>query len=94
MPSRDALMLPDVLTEGDNLEMPPMPDASFLLSQMDDDIALPRKRRAGSRDINLQEDFTGSQFLQNSIENTDEEMQLEITVSDLSTMWHLIRLPD
>jgi len=69
MPSRDALMLPDVLTEGDNLEMPPLPDASFLLSQMDDDSHLSRKRRAGSRDINLQEDIPGSQFLQSSIEN-------------------------
>ncbi|RDL29980.1 Uncharacterized protein BP5553_10607 [Venustampulla echinocandica] len=73
MPSRDALMLPDVLTEGDNLEMPPMPDASFLLSQMDDDSHLGRRRRAGSRDINLQEDYNGSQFLQNSIENQTEE---------------------
>jgi cohesin complex subunit SCC1 len=78
MPSRDALMLPDVLTEGDNLEMPPMPDASFLLSQMDDEAQLPRKRRAGSRDINLQDDFGGSQFLQNSIENqNDDELALE-----------------
>lgn len=76
-------MLPDVLTEGDNLEMPPMPDASFLFSQMDDEAALPRKRRAGSRDINLQEDFTGSQFLQNSIENTEEEdLNLEV-IDDL-----------
>src|SRR6187402_1643842 len=82
MPSRDALMLPDVLTEGDNLEMPPLPDASFLLSQMDDDSHLGRRRRAGSRDINLQEDLQGSQFLQNSIEkNTfgdDEEMMDDI----------------
>jgi len=69
MPSRDALMLPDVLTEGDNLEMPPLPDASFLLSQMDDESHLGRKRRAGSRDINLQEDLQGSQFLQDSVEN-------------------------
>lgn len=76
MPSRDALMLPDVLTEGDNLEMPPMPDASFLLSQMDDDSHL-RKHRAGSRDINLQEDFNGSQFLQNSIENQNDDLALE-----------------
>src|ERR1700712_3469414 len=66
MPSRDALMLPDVLTEGDNLEMPPLPDASFLLSQMDDDNSS-RKRRAGSRDINLADDFGNSQYLQNSI---------------------------
>jgi cohesin complex subunit SCC1 len=81
MPSRDALMLPDVLTEGDDLEMPPLPDASFLLSQMDDDSHLGRKRRAGSRDINLQEDLQSSQFLQDSIENRnnfgDEEDMLE-----------------
>lgn len=77
MPSRDALMLPDVLTEGDNLEMPPLPDASFLLSQVGDESNLGRKRRAGSRDINLQEDLTGSQFLQNSIENQDEDLVME-----------------
>lgn len=70
-------MLPDVLTEGDNLEMPPLPDASFLFSQLDDEPVLSRKRRAGSRDINLQEDFSASQFLQNSIENTDEELIME-----------------
>jgi cohesin complex subunit SCC1 len=81
MPSRDALMLPDVLTEGDNLEMPPLPDASFLLSQMDDDSHLGRRRRAGSRDINLPEDLQNSQFLQNSIENRntfdDDELALD-----------------
>lgn len=82
MPSRDALMLPDVLTEGDNLEMPPLPDASFLFAQMDDDTShLGRKRRAGSRDINLQDDFSSSQFLQSSIENRnvleEEELALE-----------------
>jgi cohesin complex subunit SCC1 len=74
-------MLPDVLTEGDNLEMPPLPDASFLLTQMDDESHLGRKRRAGSRDINLQEDFQNSQFLQNSIENRntfdDEDLALD-----------------
>lgn len=73
-------MLPDVLTEGDNLEMPPLPDASFLLSQMDDDSHLGRRRRAGSRDINLQEDFQSSQFLQNSIENRtnfDDDLALD-----------------
>ncbi|TVY76026.1 Cohesin subunit rad21 [Lachnellula suecica] len=77
MPSRDALMLPDVLTEGDNLEMPPMPDASFLLSQIGDDSQVGRKRRAGSRDINLQDDFNGSQFLQNSIENPEDDLVME-----------------
>lgn len=80
MPSRDALMLPDMLTEGDNLEMPPMPDASFLYSQIDEDSALARKRRGASRDINLQDEFNNSQFLQNSVEdnNADEdELALE-----------------
>lgn len=75
-------MLPDVLTEGDNLEMPPLPDASFLLSQMDDDnSALNRKRRAGSRDINLNEDFGNSQYLQSSIldnrKNFNDDLALE-----------------
>ncbi|KAH8814903.1 Rec8 like protein-domain-containing protein [Xylogone sp. PMI_703] len=83
MPSRDALMLPDVLTEGDNLEMPPLPDASFLLAQMDDDTShLGRKKRAGSRDINLQDDFTGSQFLQSSIENQNIEEELALEPMD------------
>lgn len=77
MPSRDALMLPDVLTEGDNLEMPPMPDASFLFSQVGDESHVGRKRRAGSHDINLPEDFNGSQFLQNSIENRDDDINME-----------------
>src|SRR5260221_378248 len=82
MPSRDALLLPDVLTEGDNLEMPPLPDASFLLSQIDDDTAhLNRKRRAGSRDINLADEFANSQFLPNSTLDSrkymDEELALD-----------------
>ncbi|POS87342.1 hypothetical protein EPUL_003360, partial [Erysiphe pulchra] len=72
-PSRDALMLPDVLTEGDDLEIPLLPDASFLLSQTDDDPNT-RKKRAGSRDINLQEDFS-SQFIQSSIENSEEILE-------------------
>lgn len=83
MPSRDALMLPDVLTEGDNLEMPPMPDASFLFSQLEEDPNQQRKRRAGSRDINLQEDYTGSQFLQNSIENPDDDLLALEPMDDL-----------
>lgn len=86
MPSRDALMIPDVLTEGDNLEMPPLPDASFLFSQIEDDSH--RKRRGGSRDrdINLQEDLQSSQFLQNSIENRnifDEEEMMDDIDLDL-----------
>ncbi|KAL3419207.1 Cohesin subunit rad21 [Phlyctema vagabunda] len=81
MPSRDALMLPDVLTEGDNLEMPPMPDASILFSQLEDE-NMSRKRRAGSRDINLQEDFNTSQFLQGSVENRNYEEELALEPMD------------
>ncbi|CAD6454054.1 ca4f8007-867c-41bf-9572-0b75363edd04 [Sclerotinia trifoliorum] len=86
MPSRDALMLPDMLTEGDNLEMPPMPDASFLFSQLDEDSALGRKRRGASRDINLQDEFNNSQFLQNSVEDNsrdEDELALEPLDDDL-----------
>ncbi|ESZ94633.1 hypothetical protein SBOR_4980 [Sclerotinia borealis F-4128] len=86
MPSRDALMLPDMLTEGDNLEMPPMPDASFLLSQLDEDSTLGRKRRGASRDINLQDEFNNSQFLQNSVEDNnggEDELALEPLDHDL-----------
>ncbi|RKF79368.1 putative double-strand-break repair protein rad21 [Golovinomyces cichoracearum] len=73
IPSRDALMLPDVLTEGDDLEMPLLPDAPFLLSQTEDD-SNTRKKRAGSRDINLQEDFA-SQFMHSSVENNEEILE-------------------
>lgn len=47
------------------MELPPPPDASWLLSQMEDVTATPigRKGRANNRDINLQEDFDNSQFL-------------------------------
>lgn len=76
-------MLPDVLTEGDNLEMPPLPDASFLLSQMDDDnSALNRKRRAGSRDINLNEDFGNSQYLQSSILDSRKNFNDDLALVD------------
>lgn len=67
MPNREALLLPDRITPYDNLELPPPPDASWLLSQVDDVTATPvgRKGRiSNNRDINLQEDFDNSQFLQ------------------------------
>ncbi|OBT61698.1 hypothetical protein VE03_09394 [Pseudogymnoascus sp. 23342-1-I1] len=81
MPSRDTLLLPDVLTEGDNLEMPPLPDASFLLSQMEDDtLNTPRKRRAGS--INLLEDFNQSQYLQNSMVESQKYPDDEVIMAD------------
>lgn len=86
MPSRDALMLPDVLTEGDNLEMPPLPDAAFFLSQMDEQTSsLNRRRRAGSRDINLPDDPTD--YLQSSIletrKNRDDDLALDLDDLDL-----------
>lgn len=63
--NREALLLPDKITPYDNLDLPPPPDASWLLSQIDDVTATPvaRKGRANNRDINLQEDFDNSQFL-------------------------------
>jgi cohesin complex subunit SCC1 len=76
MPSRDALMLPDVLTESDNLEMPPMPDASFLFSQLDDDTNASRKRRGGSRDLNLPDDLLGSQIYLPEENRNDEILEL------------------
>ena len=66
MHNREALLLPDKITPYDNLELPPPPDASWLLSQVDDVTATPvgRKGRVShNRDINLQEDFDNSQFL-------------------------------
>ena len=82
MPSRDTLLLPDVLTADDNLEMPPMPDTSFLFDMDDDTLNTPRKRRAGSRDINLADEFNNSQYLQNSMmmspsKHNDEDVILE-----------------
>jgi cohesin complex subunit SCC1 len=65
VPNREALLLPDRITPYDNLDLPPPPDASWLLSQVDDVTATPvgRKGRVNNRDINLQEDFDNSQFL-------------------------------
>jgi cohesin complex subunit SCC1 len=84
MASREAITLPDVLTEADNLEMPPLPDASFLLSQMNEDTPS-RRRRAGS--INLAEEFGASQYLQESVVEKprydDEELALDEDLGDL-----------
>lgn len=68
-------MIPDRITPADNLNMLPaftMPNADFLLSQMDEVDATPsstslgkaRSRPSNNRDINLQEDYNNSQFLQ------------------------------
>lgn len=67
VPARESLMLPDRITPHDNLELPPPPDAAWLLSQLDEVSMTPGSRgkgRASNRDINLQEDFTNSQYLQ------------------------------
>lgn len=83
MPARDTLLLPDVLTEGDNLEMPPMPDVSFLLSELDDDtLNTPRKRRAGSRDINLADEYNQSQYLQNSMMSPNKLDNEDVVLED------------
>ncbi|PHH59015.1 hypothetical protein CDD81_3941 [Ophiocordyceps australis] len=69
MPNPEALTLPNKIGPGDNLEVPPPPDASWLLSQ-DDDLGVTPVGRKGrvsnNREINLQEDFDNSQFLQGS----------------------------
>ena len=51
-----------------------MPDANWLLSQVEDTTSTPlgRKGRVSNRDINLQEDFNNSQFLQDANENDDD----------------------
>lgn len=64
-PNREALLLPDKITPYDNLDLPPPPDASWLLTQNEDVTATPigRKGRVSNRDINLQEEYDNSQFL-------------------------------
>lgn len=87
LPNREALLLPDRITPYDNLDLPPPPDASWLLSQVDDVTATPvgRKGRASdNRDTFLQEDFDNSQYLQyNNDPNEDalapmEDLDLEL----------------
>jgi len=68
-------MLPDRITPYDNLDLLPPPNADFLASQLEDVTATPastRKARASNRDINLQEDFNNSQFLNDTIIDEDE----------------------
>jgi cohesin complex subunit SCC1 len=72
--NRDALLLQDKITPFDNLDLLPPPDANWLLSQIDEVTSTPmgRKGRASNRDINLQEDFNSSQFLQTGLEHEDD----------------------
>ena len=76
IPNRESLLLPDKITPYDNLELPPPPDASWLLSQADEGVkATPvgrKGRPSNNRDINLQEDFDNSQFLQGT-SNAEED---------------------
>ncbi|KAH7023022.1 double-strand-break repair protein rad21 [Ilyonectria destructans] len=76
IPNREALLLPDRITPYDNFELPPPPDASWLLSQVDDVAANPISRKgrvSNNRDINLQEDFDNSQFLTDNL-GMDEDV--------------------
>ncbi|CAJ2500906.1 Uu.00g037590.m01.CDS01 [Anthostomella pinea] len=81
MPNREALMMPDRITPADNLNILPPPDANWLLSQMDDVNATQTssgtrgRGRPSNRDINLQEDFNNSQFLQGD-SMVDDELAL------------------
>ncbi|PKS10452.1 hypothetical protein jhhlp_002203 [Lomentospora prolificans] len=72
--NREALLLPDRITPYDNLDILPPPDAAWLLAQMDDVTSTPmgRKGRVNNREINLQEDFSNSQFMQSGVEKDDE----------------------
>ncbi|KAJ4163388.1 hypothetical protein LMH87_005122 [Akanthomyces muscarius] len=89
--NRESLLLPDRITPYDNLDLPPPPDASWLLSQVDDVTATPvgRKGRTSNRDINLQEDFDNSQFLKgpgaldDDLMPTMDDLELDLDFGDL-----------
>ncbi|KAK4129284.1 hypothetical protein N657DRAFT_563388 [Parathielavia appendiculata] len=75
--TKESLMLPDTITPYDNLDLLPPPSAEFLTSQLEEVTATPisaRKAavRPSNRDINLQEDFNNSQFLQDTTGDDDE----------------------
>jgi hypothetical protein len=70
-------MLPDRITPADNLNILPPPNADWLLEQMDVDATPTNSQARGrgrpsNREINLQEDFNNSQFLQNDNMDDDE----------------------
>ena len=71
-------MLPDRITPYDNLDLLPPPSSDLLSTQLEEVTATPlssRKGRSNNRDINLQEDFNNSQFLQDTIEE-DEDVNI------------------
>ncbi|KAM0305623.1 hypothetical protein HYE67_008441 [Fusarium culmorum] len=76
IPNREALTLPDKITPYDNFELPPPPDPNWLLSQVEDVTTAPigRKSRVSQRDINLQEDYDNSQFLNDGMAMDDDMM--------------------
>ncbi|KAF4455463.1 cohesin complex subunit SCC1 [Fusarium austroafricanum] len=93
IPNREALTLPDRITPYDNFELPPPPDANWLLSQVEDKAAAPigRKGRVSQRDINLQEDFDNSQFLNDGMGMEEDliapmgniDLELDFELDDL-----------
>lgn len=85
IPNREALLLPDRITPYDNFELPPPPDASWLLSQVEDVTTTPvgRKGRVSQRDINLQEEFDNSQFLQDNLGLDDDALVPLDDIEDL-----------
>jgi cohesin complex subunit SCC1 len=86
LPTRESHMIPDRITPYDNLDILPPPDADFLLSQIDDPSSTPmnRKGRVNNRDINLQEDFNNSQFLQTGLGKDDDLAPVELLDLDLT----------
>ncbi|EFW99873.1 double-strand-break repair protein rad21 [Grosmannia clavigera kw1407] len=75
--NRESLLLPDRITPYDNLDLLPRPDPDFFLSQtVEEFTATPSSsRRAGrgnNRDINLQEDYNNSQFLEDAFNKDDD----------------------
>ncbi|KAK3328812.1 Rec8 like protein-domain-containing protein [Apodospora peruviana] len=78
--NKESLMLPDRITPYDNLDLLPPPSSDFLASQIEEVTATPlgssrKTRSSNNRDINLQEDFNNSQFLQDTT-GDDEELAL------------------
>lgn len=76
--NKESLMLPDKITPFDNLDLLPPPNVDFLNSQIEEPTVTPfssRKTRNSNRDINLQEDFSNSQFL-NDTQVVEDEVAL------------------
>ncbi|KAK0657202.1 Rec8 like protein-domain-containing protein [Cercophora newfieldiana] len=73
--NKESLMLPDRITPYDNLDLLPA-HTDFLSSQLEEVTATPmsarKSNRSNNRDINLQEDFSNSQFLQDTPMDDDE----------------------